>query len=126
MASMKKNSLVQSTQAVLRACEKRGFKVRCKDADLLFECVQDKFDGVEVDAVDADNQPEVIEGAIMTTKENIRSLTCGTPCRRIPRLIDKRLVEVATRNLNSFSVEDGISDEHNLTIALTLIVGSVH
>ena len=78
-----------------------------------FECVQDKFDGVEVDTVYADDHAEVIDRAIRTIKENIRSLMHGKPCRRIPRLMVKRLVEVAIRNLNSFPAEDGTSDNHS-------------
>ena len=100
-------------QKVLRAHEKRGFKVKHTDADLQFECFQDDVDGVEVVIVDADDHLEVIQRAIRTIKENIRRLMRGMPCRRISRLMTKRMVEVATRNLNSFPVEDIISVEHS-------------
>ena len=106
-------------QKVLKVCERRGFKVKHIDADLQFECVQDEFDRIEVDIVGADDIVEAIEREIRTIKENIRSLTHGTPCSRMPRLMTKRLVEVATRNLNSFLVEDGVSDEHSLLHVIT-------
>ena len=83
-----------------------------------FDCVQDKFDGVEMGIIDTDDYAELSKRVITTIKENTRSLAHGTPHRRIPRLIVKRLVEVTTRNLNSFPAEDVISDENSpLSIA---------
>ena len=123
MTAMKKHSLTQSMQEVLRVCEKRGFKVRHIYADLQFECIEDEIDGVEVDIVDADDHVEVVERAIRTIKENIRSLMHETPYRRIPRLMVKRLVEVATRNLNSFPADGGISDECS---PLSIVTGAHH
>ena len=54
-------------------------------------------------------------------KENIRSLIQGTLYCRRTRLITKRVVEVATRNLNMFSKENGVSEEYS---PLTIITGS--
>ena len=71
--------------------------------------------------VDTDDHVEVVERTIGTIKENIRSLMHGIPCQRIPRLMVKRLVEVATRNTNSFPVEGGISDEHS---PLSIVTGA--
>lgn len=68
MIAMTNNSLLQAMQKVLKVCERRGFKVKCTDSDLQFECVQDGFDDVEVDIVDADDHVEVIERAIRTIK----------------------------------------------------------
>ena len=47
-----------------------------------FECIQNNIDEVEVNTVDTDNHIEVIERAIRTVKENIRSLIQGTLYRR--------------------------------------------
>ena len=80
---------------MINVCKYRKFKVEYIDTNLQFECIQNSIDDVEIDIVDADDHIEVIERAIRTVKENIRSLIHGTPYCKIRRLMTKRLVEVA-------------------------------
>ena len=121
MNSLTKESLRQGILQVIEVYKRRKFNVEYIDADLQFECIENDIENVEFDIVDADDHVNVIERAIRTVKENIRSIEHGTPYRRMTRLMTKRMVEVVTRNLNMFPAEQGVSKDHSL---LTIVTGS--
>ena len=105
----------------LPECTKnRGFQIKHIDADVQFECTQDEIEGVEIDIVDADDYTEEVERAMRAVEEGIRGLVQGVLFRRMPRLMVRRLVEVSTRNLNSFLAENGTSDTLS---PLTIVIG---
>ena len=54
-----------------------------------------------------------------TFKERVRGIAQCFPFSRMPRTMVRRLVEVATRRLNLFPAQKGMSDAHSPLIALT-------
>ena len=52
-----------------------------------------------------DDQIEVVERSVRTIKEIIMIMVNATPFRRVPKFLVKRLVKVATRNLNIFPLK---------------------
>ena len=96
-----------------------GLQVKFVDADSQFEKITGNFDQLEFDIVDPLDQVNVIERSIRTIKERIWCLIQNTLYRRIPKLMVKHLVETATRNLNQFPSEGGISSKYSL---LTIVI----
>ena len=71
-----------------------------------------------LDAVSPNDNESAVERSIRATKAGFSYLVQQLPCRGIPLLMVKRLVGVATRNLNQFPAENGLPDECSpLTVA---------
>ena len=74
LISRAKSTVLERLLKVVNMHKRRGFEVRCLDADMKFECVENDIDGATVDIVAIDDHENVIERSIRTVKERIRHM----------------------------------------------------
>ena len=98
-----------ATKSILEY-NRRGFQVVDVHADKEFECLRESLDTVSLDICGPDEHVPEVERSIRTMKETMRATVHGLPYRRLPKLMIVELVELATRCLNSFPKEDGVSE----------------
>ena len=91
-------------------CTKCGFEVADIHADKEFECLRETFGNVALEICGPDEHVPEVERSIRTMKETMRATAHGLPYRWIPKLMVVELVAMATRCLNRFPRDDGVSD----------------
>lgn len=105
-----KQSLESSVIKVINLRKEGCFDIEYIDVDFQFECIEDLFSVATVEIYDADDHIEVIKRSIKAMNNGIRFVVNDNPFRRVHKSLVKRLFEVATRNLNSFTAEGGESE----------------
>ena len=88
----------------------RGFEVVDVHADKEFECLRESLGNVSLEICGPDKHVPEVERSIRTMKETMRAMAHGLPYRRLPKLMVTELVAMATRCLNGFPKEDGVSE----------------
>ena len=106
-------------KGVKRWCKRHGCDVKYIDTDQDFGCIENDLDGVEIDTTDADDDVSVAERGMQTTKEQTRCIVQSVPFRCMPKLVTRRMVEIATKNLNQFPPDNGPSELFSLLTMLT-------
>ena len=89
---------------------KRGFEVVDVHADKEFECLRESLGNVSLEICGPEEHVPEVEHSIRTMKETMRATAHGLPYRRLPKLMIAKLVAMATRCLNGFPKDDGISE----------------
>ena len=89
---------------------KRGFEVVDAHTDKEFECLRNELGNVSLEVCGPDEHVPEVERSIRTMKETMRATAHGLPYRRLPKLMITELVALATRCLNAFPKDDGVSD----------------
>ena len=115
-----KASSLSAIENVINACKPGGFKVKCIDADLQFEFVEDDVNGALIEIVDADDHANPVERSTRTVKEVIRFIVEDVPFKRLPKIMTRGLVALSTRNLNQFPSKNGMSSSVS---PLTIVTG---
>ena len=88
----------------------RGFAVVDTHADKEFECLRGCLGNVSLEICGPDEHVPEVEHSIRTMKETMRATAHGLPYRRLPKIMIVELVAMATRCLNGFPKEDGVSE----------------
>ena len=88
----------------------RGFAVIDTHADKEFECLRGCLGNVSLEICGPDEHVPEVERSIRTMKETMRATAHGLPYRRLPKIMIVELVAMATRCLNGFPKEDGVSE----------------
>ena len=88
----------------------RGFEVIDIHADKEFECLRESLGNVSLEICGPDEHVPEVERSIRTMKETMRATAHGLPYRRLPKVMITELVAMATRCLNGFPKEDGVSE----------------
>ena len=88
----------------------RGFEVVDVHADREFECLRESLGNVSLEICGPDEHVPEVERSIRTMKETMRATAHGLPYRRLPKVMITELVAMATRCLNGFPKEDGVSE----------------
>ena len=88
----------------------RGFEVVDAHADKEFDCLHGSLGNVSLDICGPDEHVPEVERSIRTMKETMRATAHGLPYRRFPKIMIVELVAMATRCLNGFPKEDGVSE----------------
>ena len=89
---------------------KRGFEVVDIHTDKEFECLRDSVENASLEICGPDEHVPEVERSIRTMKETMRATTHGLLYRRLPKLMIAELVAMATRCLNGFPKDDGVSE----------------
>ena len=89
---------------------KRGFEVVDIHADKEFECLRESLGNVSLEICGPDEHVPEVERSIRTMKETMRATAHGLPYRHLPKLMIAELVAMATRCLNRFPKDDGVSE----------------
>ena len=87
-----------------------GFEVVDAHADKEFECLHGSLGNVSLEICGPDEHVPEVERSIRTMKETMRATGHGLPYRRLPKIMIIELVAMATRCLNGFPKEDGVSE----------------
>ena len=87
MTSLSKPGLKDTVNKIIKVCKNGSFDVKHMDAHVQFECMQDKFEGTEVDIVDAECHVGEVNRTARESKEGIRGIAQGFLFRSTPRLI---------------------------------------
>ena len=87
-----------------------GFEVVDVHTDKEFECLRESLGNVSLEICGPDEHVPEVERSIRTMKETMRATAHGLPYRRLPKLMVTELVAMATRCLNGFPKEDGVSE----------------
>ena len=88
---------------------KRGFEVVDIHADKEFECLRESMGNAFLEICGPDEHVPEVE-SIRTMKETMQATAHGLPYRRFPKLMIAELVAMATRCLNGFPKDDGVSE----------------
>ena len=88
----------------------RGFEVVAIHTDKEFECLRESLGNVCLEICGPDEHVPEVERSIQTMKETMRAMAHGLPYRRLPKVMITELVAMATRCLNGFPKEDGVSE----------------
>ena len=88
----------------------RGFSVIDTHADKEFECLRGCLGNVSLEICGPDEHVPEVERSIRTMKETMQATAHGLPYRRLPKIMIVELVAMATRCLNGFPKEDGVSE----------------
>ena len=88
----------------------RGFEVVDAHADKEFECLHGSLGNVSLEICGPDEHVPEVERSIRTMKETMWATDHGLPYRRLPKIMIVELVAMATRCLNGFPKEDGVSE----------------
>ena len=105
----KETMLAFANQCVLEYT-RRGFEVADVHADKEFECLRMELGDVSLEVCGPDEHVPEVERSIRTMKETMRATAHGLPYRRLPKLMIVELVALATRCLNAFPRDDGVSE----------------
>ena len=89
---------------------KRGFDVVDVPADKEFECLRELLGNVSLEICGPDEHVPEVERSIRTMKETMRATAHGLLYRRLPKLMIVELVVMATRCLNGFPKDNGVSE----------------
>ena len=79
-------------------------------ADKEFECLRESLGNVSLEICGPDEHVPEVECSIRTMKETMQATAHGLPYRRLPKLMIAELVTMATRCLNGFPKDDGVSE----------------
>ena len=79
-------------------------------ADKEFECLRESLGNVSLEICGPDEHIPEVECSIRTMKETMRATAHGLPYRCLPKLMIVKLVAMATRCLNGFPKDDGVSE----------------
>ena len=88
----------------------RGFEVVDAHANKEFECLRESLGNVSLEICGPDEHVPEVERSIRMMKETMRATAHGLPYRRLPKIMIIELVAMATRCLNGFPKEDGVSE----------------
>ena len=88
----------------------RGFEVVDAHADKEFECLHGSLGNVSLEICGPDEHVPEVERSTRMMKETMRATAHGLPYCRLPKIMIVELVAMATRCLNGFSKEDGVSE----------------
>ena len=88
----------------------RGFAVIDTHADKEFECLRGCLGNVSLEICGPDEHVPEVERSIRTMKETMQATAHGLPYRPLPKIMIVELVAMATRCLNGFPKEDGVSE----------------
>ena len=105
-----KETMLTFTNKCLLEYTKCGFEVADIHADKEFECLRAELGNVSLEICGPDKHVPEVERSIRTMKETMRATAHGLPYRRLPKLMIAELVALATRCLNAFPRDDGVSD----------------
>ena len=89
---------------------KHGFEVVDIHADKEFECLRELLGNVSLEIGGPDEHVPEVEHSIRTMKETMQATAHGLPYRRLPKHMIAKLVAMATRCLNGFPKDDGVSE----------------
>ena len=87
-----------------------GFEVVDAHADKEFDCLHGSLGNVSLEICGPNEHVPEVERSIRTMKETMRATAHGLPYRRLPKIMIVELVAMATRCLNGFPKEDGVSE----------------
>jgi Reverse transcriptase (RNA-dependent DNA polymerase) len=105
-----KSSILKELNIVIKFYQSRGFTIPDIHCDQEFECLRNDILPIQLNVVPADAHVGDVERSIRTIKERVRSTIHGLPFRRYPKLMIRELVFSATKWLNQFPADGGISD----------------
>ena len=105
-----KETMLTFASKCIREYTKRGFEVVDAHTDKEFECLRNELGNVSLEVCGPDEHVPEVERSIRTMKETMRATAHGLPYRRLPKLMITELVALATRCLNAFPKDDGVSD----------------
>jgi hypothetical protein len=105
-----KRTLHMETQAVINMHETRGFSIARVEGGREFSCITNELLPTPINIADADDHVAEVERSIRTIKERTRCLVQGLPYRRIPKAMMRAAIENATKVLNHFPAQNGVSD----------------
>ena len=78
--------------------------------DKEFECLRESLGNVSLEICGADEHVAEVERSIRTMKETMQATAHGLPYHRLLKLMIAKLVAMATRCLNGFPRDDGVSE----------------
>ena len=105
-----KETMLSFVRKSIAEYTKRGFEVVDVHADKEFECLRDLLEDASLEICGPDEHVPEVERSIRTMKETMRATAHGLPYRRLPKLMITELVAMATRCLNGFPKDDGVSE----------------
>jgi hypothetical protein len=116
-----KRTLLMEAKAIINMCETRTFEMSRVEADQEFACVANDLLPAALNVADADDHVAKAERSIRTIKERVRCIVQGLPCRRLPKVIMRAIVEGANKSLNLFPAKDIASNDLG---PLTIMTGA--
>jgi hypothetical protein len=105
-----KSSILKQFNLVIKLYNSHGFSIEDIHSDHEFDCIRNDVLPTQLNVVAADAHVGDVARSIRTIKERVRSTIHGLPFRRLPKLMIRELVFAATKWLNQFPVEGGVSD----------------
>ena len=105
-----KETMLSFTNKSILEYTRRGFEVVDVHADKEFECLRESLGNVSLEICGPDEHVPEVERSIRTMKETMRATAHCLPYCRLPKLMIVELVAMATRCLNGFLKDDGVSE----------------
>ena len=105
-----KETMLSFVRKSIAEYTKRGFEVVDIHADKEFECLRDSVENASLEICGPDEHVPEVEHSIRAMKETMRATAHGLPYQRLPKLMIVELVAMATRCLNGFPKDDGVSE----------------
>ena len=118
--SRKKKVLLRETKAVLNMYEVKGFDITSIHADKGFSCLQEELQPKDLNICHTDDHVHKVKQSIRTFKERVCCTMYGIIFKRIPRVMNRAIVEKAVKDLNQFTAKDSISNNMS---TLTMMTG---
>ena len=105
-----KETVLSFTNKSILEYTRCGFEIVDIHADKEFECLRESLGNVSLEICGPDEHVPEVERSIMMMKETMRAMAHGLPYRRLLKLMIVELVAMATRCLNGFPKDDGVSE----------------
>jgi hypothetical protein len=116
-----KRTLLMEAKAITNMCETRTFEMSRVEAGREFACVTNDLLPAVLNVADADDHVAEAERSIRTIKKRVRCIAQGLPCRRLPKVVMRAIVEGENKSLNLFPAKDSASNDLS---PLTIMTGA--
>ena len=110
VSDLTKETMLSFTNKSTLEYTRCGFEIVDIHADKEFECLRESLGNVSLEICGPDKHVPEVECSIRTMKETMRATAHGLPYRCLPKLMIVKLVAMATRCLNGFPKDDGVSE----------------
>ena len=105
-----KETMLSFTNKSILEYTRCGFEIVDIHADKEFECLRESLGNVSLEICGPDEHVPEVERSIRMMKETMRAMAHGLLYRRLLKLMIVKLVAMATRCLNGFPKDDGVSE----------------
>ena len=105
-----KETMLSFTNKSILEYTRCGFEIVDIHTNKEFECLRESLGNVSLEICGPDEHVPEVECSIRMMKETMWATAHGLPYRRLPKLMIVKFVAMATRCLNGFPKDDGVSE----------------